>query len=292
MLRVLALLLATTAVAAEPSRFFVAGDGTLAIQSKRWGERATVHYRRPDGSYDPEALARVRRIFRSGDGREGAIAVRLVEVLSHLQGMAGGAPLSLLSGYRSPTYNEGLRAKGRKAAGGSLHTEGLAADVALPRARLPSLWQELRDLDCCGAGLYQQNGFMHVDVGRPRFWEAATSGVEKNLSAGNARLFARTEYDRYAAGEPIVVTLHALTEPPVRIAREAEVRPENGSPIAVRVDGDAGEREGCVELAATGSRLRVTGAHAGRGRLVLQTCAPRVAATPEVVEANVVEVRP
>ena len=47
---------------------------------------------------------------------------------------------------------------GAKAAGGSLHTEGLAADVAFPAKELRPLWLKIRDLECCGAGYYQKNG--------------------------------------------------------------------------------------------------------------------------------------
>jgi hypothetical protein len=145
-----------------------------------------------------------------------------------------------------------LRAKGRKAASGSLHTEGLAADVAFPAKELRPLWLKIRELDCCGAGYYQSSGFLHLDVGAPRFWEPATSKVEENLSAGNARLFARTEYDRYAVGEPIVVTLHALTAPPVLIAKEAMlVDGERHRPV--RVDGGSGEREGCLDVRSAAS---------------------------------------
>jgi uncharacterized protein YcbK (DUF882 family) len=274
--------------AAEPPRFFVAGDGRLAISNAHTGVAASVRYRREDGTYDRAALAQLGRVFRSaGDDGGGRPSLRLVEVLSHVQRIAGGKPLVLLSGWRSPAYNERLRARGARAAGGSLHTEGLAADVAFPRPALEGLWTKIRALDCCGAGFYRTEGFLHVDVGRPRFWEAATSRVDENLSAGNARLFARTEYDRYRAGEPIVVVLHALTAPPVGIARTARV-----GRVAAVLEADLPERDGCLEVTATGAALHVPQAPAGaHGPLVLETCAPRVGRTPEVVEANVVEVR-
>ncbi|TMA51020.1 MAG: DUF882 domain-containing protein, partial [Deltaproteobacteria bacterium] len=201
----------------------------LAIVNAHTDEHVTVRYRREDGTYDPDALARLRRVFRSsGDAREQDVSLRLIEVLSHVQKMAGGHPLVLLSGYRSPTYNQSLKNQGKQVAGGSMHTEGLAADLAFPRPQLPKLWHQVRDLDCCGAGYYAKEGFLHVDVGRPRFWEATTSRVDENLSAGNARMFARTEFDRYVGGEPISVTLHALTVPPVQVARVAKLLGDGG----------------------------------------------------------------
>lgn len=134
---------------------------------------------------------------------------------------------------------------------------------------------------------------MHVDVGRPRFWEPSTSRVDENLSAGNARLFARTEFDRYAAGETVAVTLHSLTVPPVLVRAHAALEPEHGKSIEVTLDGDQPRRDGCFEIGASGARLRVPSAPAvpeGRARLVLSTCEPRPERTPATVETNPFEV--
>jgi uncharacterized protein YcbK (DUF882 family) len=286
--------LALPSAAAAPPRFFVTGDGTLEVVNAHTEERARVRYRRPDGTYDEAALDRLGVLFRSrGDQKQGSVTLRLVEVLSRLQRIAGGKPLVLLSGYRSPDYNTDLKQQGRAVAGGSMHTEGLAADLAFPRPALATLWQRVRALDCCGAGYYQKEGFLHVDVGRPRFWEAATSRVDENLSAGNARLLARTEFDRYAAGETVRVTLHALTVPPVRIARAARLVGGDGAGEPVAVEGDLPEYDGCLEVSGPAARLRVPAARAthGRARLVLDTCEPRVEQTPATVETNPIELR-
>jgi len=290
--------------AAEAPRFFIMGTGGLALVNAHTDEKVGVTYRRPDGTCDDDALDRLRQVFRSkGNAHETAMTLRLVEVLSRVQQLAGGKPLVLLSGYRSPEYNESIRSKGAKAAAGSLHTEGLAADVAVPRPVLSKVWHQLRALECCGAGYYEKEGFLHVDVGRPRFWEAATSGVEKNLSASNARLFARTEYDRYRRDEPMNVTLHSLTVPPVWVARAARFETDAGTslsvtliagdepdPVSLVKDGDESER--CVRVTASGASLRMSGVgDPARGRLVLATCAPRAGLTPETIETNRVEVR-
>ncbi len=275
-------LVASGAWAAPLQRFFVMGDGTLAVVNAHTGERAEVRYRKADGTYDQAAIARIRRAFRSsGDDGEGRASLRLIEVLSWVQKTSRVRHLTLMSGYRSPEYNEGLRAKGMRAAGGSLHTEGLAADVAFPRAVLRPLWMKVRALDCCGAGYYAKEGFLHIDVGQPRFWEPSTSRVEENLSAGNARLFGRTEFDRYAKGEEIVVALHAMTVAPVRVGREARFVPEKGDAIAVAVGGELPERT-----------VRLRGVEeVGRGAFRLTTCEPRPGRTPAAVETNVTEVR-
>src|SRR5947199_1815942 len=89
-----------------------------------------------------------------------------------------------------------LKDPGKQVAGGSMHTEGLAADLAFPRPQLPKLWHQVRDLDCCGAGYYAKEGFLHVDVGRPRVWEATTSRGEEDVWAGNPPGVARAAVGR------------------------------------------------------------------------------------------------
>jgi uncharacterized protein YcbK (DUF882 family) len=279
----LALATATPLLAAEP-RFFLSGTGTLAIENAHTGERVTVRYRRPDDTYDPAALDRLANLFRSrGDGAVHAPVLRLVEVLSHVQHLAGADHLVLFSGYRSPDYNKTLKG----AASASMHTEGLAADIGLAKAKLPleTVWKRVRALDCCGAGFYGKDSYMHIDVGRPRFWTATTTRVDENLAAGNARLFARTEYDRYAPGERVVVSVHSLTLPPVRVARAASL---GGTPITL--DGGPGD---CLELKATGATLALASApaHPDRARLTLTTCEPRPERTPETIDTNPIAVQ-
>jgi hypothetical protein len=84
----------------------------------------------------------------------------------------------------------------------SLHTEAMAADIMFVGLDMARLWQQLRRLGTGGVGYYRQNKFLHVDTGPPRFWEAATSRVQENLSADNARVFLRTDFDKASAQPP------------------------------------------------------------------------------------------
>jgi len=285
----LTLLLAIAApAAADEVRFFIAGIGTLAVRSMHSGAEARVTYRRPDGTYDDAALAQLRRVLRSGDGREGPLEPRFVELLGWLYQTTGAEkPLRIQSGYRSPAYNEKLRARGGKAASGSLHTEGMASDVKLDKTVLHPTWERLRALECCGAGYYPGGGFLHVDVGTPRFWDESTSRVDENLSAGNARLFARTDFDRYRPGDAIAVRLHALTVPPVRISRTARLG--SGGPT-LDITSPAAAADGCIEADAHTVLMMHAGAPGARDQIELTTCVPRGERTPETVRTNPVTV--
>src|SRR5262249_19321810 len=107
--------------------------------------------------------------------------------------------------------------------------EGLAADVRFVGTDLRALWERVRALNCCGAGYYKTGQFLHLDVGRPRFWEETTSRAGENLSAGDAGVFARSDFDRYESIDGAIVSLHAVTLRPLRIDRTAELIPEADS---------------------------------------------------------------
>lgn len=296
---VLALLLGVAASAGagetrvpEP-RFFVMGGGTLELVRRDTGERARVRYIQADGRYDFVAFMEIQRILRSkGGGQQRELSPRFVELLGHVYERVG-QPLVVMSGYRTPQYNEGIRRRGGKAASGSLHTEGLAADLAIPRPQLLPLWMHLRGLECCGAGYYERQGFLHLDVGTPRFWEAATSRTDEDLNGGNARVFARTDFDRYVSGEMLLVRFHGVTEPPIRVERTAQLVPQGGAAAAAVAleDLDGAPGNGCLEVDAA-TRLLVKGVpRTARGRVVFTTCAPRAGRTPDTVETNPVAVR-
>jgi len=105
-------------------------------------------------------------------------------------------------------------------------------------------------------------------------------------------LFGRTEFDRYAKGEEIVVALHAMTVAPVRVGREAQFVVAHQEPASVTLDAGGTPGNGCVEVDASGATVRLRGMPgAGRGTLRLATCEPRPERTPTVVETSVIEVR-
>jgi len=282
--------------AAQP-RFFFAGNGHLKLAHAHFAEKLDVQYRRADGTYDPAALARIRHFFRSReDGREAAISLRLIELLAYVQDHFHPRQMTLLSGYRSPEFNADLRAAGQKAAQASLHTEGLAADIAFTGVDLKRLWGHMRQLQAGGAGYYRSGKFLHIDTGKPRFWEETTSRVDENLAAGNARVFLRTDYDRYPSLNGAVLSLHSITAFPMRIAPEARVATVGGS-ATVRLEPLSGavDRDGCISIDAPADAyaLRVTGGPSavptGRGDVVLSSCEPRIERTPAEIVSNPIE---
>lgn len=293
----LILLLAAPLAAQTPSdRFFFSGDGRLSFHHAHLGSDISVRFRRPDGSYDPQALAELQHFFRSrGDNREGRISLRLIELIDFVEQKLQPRRMQLISGYRSPEFNDDLRSAGAMAARASLHTQGLAADILFVGVKLRPAWNRLRELRLGGLGLYQKEGFLHIDTGPPRFWEPQTSKVQEDLSGGNARLFARTDFDRYRDLAGARVQLHGVTKLPLRIAREATVGDGAATVTlepaeAMNLDGDE-----CLVLLDPSEvyEARVAAVHGeieGRTRLTLRTCPPRLERTLESFASNEIEV--
>ncbi len=283
---------------APASRFFFAGNGRLALHHGHFNTNLNVRYRRADGTYDDAALAQIRHFFRSReDGREGDVSLRLVELLAFIETRFHVQRLTLLSAYRSPEFNEDIRAAGGKAAKASLHTEGLAADILPAGVNLRQLWQELRELRTGGAGYYRKGNFLHVDTGKPRFWEETTSRVDEDLSAGNARIFVRTDFDRYADLSGAVLSLHSVTAFPLAVAANATLIGPDGTAATARLAAAQGVETGagCLQIPAYAEsyRIQVVDAQApatrGPWRVVLNTCEPRIERTPESAESNPIE---
>jgi uncharacterized protein YcbK (DUF882 family) len=98
---------------------------------------------------------------------------RLLGVVRRVAERHPGARIDLVSGYRSPKFNEHLRKKGHRVASHSEHSLGHALDFRVEGLSPVEIVAELRALGWKG-GIGRYDGasdrFVHVDVGRERFW--------------------------------------------------------------------------------------------------------------------------
>lgn len=125
-----------------------------------------------NGHYITSAIDRINYIFR--DHYNGAVTQidrNLIELLSLLQArLSGEDPLHIISGYRTKKTNAYLRRHRKGVAKNSLHITGQAADVRLANRRLKELRDAAYVLKGGGVGYYPESNFVHIDVGRIRFW--------------------------------------------------------------------------------------------------------------------------
>lgn len=103
---------------------------------------------------------------------------RLMDLLADLQDaiearyphLNGKIEYHVISAYRSPETNAGLRAAGGSQATQSLHMTGDAIDIRVPGLSAAQLRDVALGLQRGGVGYYPQDNFVHVDIGRVRRW--------------------------------------------------------------------------------------------------------------------------
>jgi uncharacterized protein YcbK (DUF882 family) len=144
---------------------------SLSLYNTHTGEELEAVYW-AGGRYRTEALAEIDHILR--DHRTGeikAIDTRLLDLMHALsRALDDRGPFHVISGYRSPKTNALLRAGSKGVAGKSLHLQGKAVDIRLPDCDLAVLRRAALDLKGGGVGYYPGSNFVHIDVGRVRYW--------------------------------------------------------------------------------------------------------------------------
>jgi uncharacterized protein YcbK (DUF882 family) len=144
-------------------------DRQLSLYNIHTGESASVAYR-IDGDYVPHALAEIDHLLR--DHRTGEVSPIDPGVLDRLhrvrRELASDETFHVISGFRSESTNELLRARSGSVARGSLHRVGKAVDVFLPGRSIADLHAAALAERVGGVGVYRD--FVHLDVGRFRTW--------------------------------------------------------------------------------------------------------------------------
>ena len=200
-------------IAGQPfERFFLMGSGTLHMKNLRNEREARVHLVNQDGSLNEQGFDEVDRVFAFPTKEMGEhISPRLLFMLSYFADrVAPGKTINIESAYRSPEYNNKIRSQGANAARTSIHQDGMALDFWLEGVDGKGLWETIRAKNCCGVGHYGSK-IIHLDAGRPRFWEAATSGTGSKEPDYNRHLYLATDFDRYGGAEKIRLSLSGIS---------------------------------------------------------------------------------
>jgi uncharacterized protein YcbK (DUF882 family) len=159
----------TAALADAPER-------RLAFKNVHTNETFDARFFGPNG-WDKQGLAELNhglRDWRNNEVHE--MDPALMMLLSQVRDKLGVAPqtrIELISGYRSPQTNAGLRAAGGDHTGvasKSQHINGKACDIHMPGIALQNLHMAALSMQAGGVGYYPKDGFVHVDTGRVRQW--------------------------------------------------------------------------------------------------------------------------
>lgn len=160
--------------AIRPAAAAAVPERVLSFFNTHTGERLKTRYC-AGGEYQPDALTEVNYILRDFRANEiKPIDPRLLDLLHELGGtLETDQPIHIISGYRSPKTNAALRERGSATTGvasHSLHMVGQAIDIRVPGVKLDNLRSAARSLKIGGVGFYPDLNFVHVDVGRVRYW--------------------------------------------------------------------------------------------------------------------------
>ncbi len=146
-------------------------ERNLAFYNTHTGESSQITYWE-GGTYIPDALAELNHLLR--DHRTNQVTQidhRLFDLLHALKNrLDANQPFHIISGYRSPATNASLSSRSGGVAKKSLHMQGKAIDIRLPKCALPNLRRAAVSLRGGGVGYYPGSNFVHVDVGRVRYW--------------------------------------------------------------------------------------------------------------------------
>lgn len=143
----------------------------LSLYNIHTGESLKTCYR-TNGKLIQRAVDRISHIMR--DHRTGEIKpvdTKLLDLLHHIvEEVTPHAPISIVSGYRSPRTNAALRRVTTGVARNSLHMQGRAIDIRIPGYQTKTLHQVAIAMKSGGAGYYPASDFVHLDTGPIKAW--------------------------------------------------------------------------------------------------------------------------
>jgi len=159
---------------ATPTAALTEQSDTLRFHNLHTDENIAIPYN--EGQSISRQANWFMRDFRLAE--PAAMDPRLFDLLTDLQEaiearyphLDGKVEYQVVSAYRAPATNENLRSAGGSQAKNSLHTHGQAIDIRVPGLTTEQLRDVATSLKRGGVGYYPQDRFVHVDVGRVRYW--------------------------------------------------------------------------------------------------------------------------
>ena len=149
----------------------VLGKRSLSFFHTRAQQELTITYASGQ-TYDPKALTRINQFLRDYQtGQIHSIDPKLLDILWAVQQEMGRKGVyEVISGYRSPRTNRGLRGESSGVARQSLHMKGKAIDIRFSGANIGQIHQCAMAMQSGGVGYYPKAGFVHLDSGQYRTW--------------------------------------------------------------------------------------------------------------------------
>ena len=141
----------------------------LNIYNIHTNERFSAVYS-SSGVYDQDAINRINYFLRCHYTNEIVpIDIKVINLLCDIKDKCGrNREITIISGYRSPVYNNLLRRQGHHVSKHSLHLEGRAIDFTIEGISNRKLARIAKTFKAGGVGKYPE--FIHIDDGDVRYW--------------------------------------------------------------------------------------------------------------------------
>ena len=222
---VLFLILFFSPVSFAAGRYYYEGDGCLSMVNDKSKSTFKGCYRKPDGTYDAAVLQKIDSFFQIPNELNEHFSLRTLSFLDYLQDKYVPNPktkIKITSAYRSPTYHECLRKKGKLAGKTSYHLEGMAVDVVFPGVKSEDVWNYAKGLKYGGMGYYRSKA-LHVDSGKPRSWTPENAIDPDNIPPLNKNIYMSVDKDIYYPGETIQMFFSGISDYPYGVHTAMEV---------------------------------------------------------------------
>ncbi|MDT8282978.1 MAG: DUF882 domain-containing protein [Gammaproteobacteria bacterium] len=146
-------------------------DRELSFYNTHTGEKLSATFW-SDGNYQDDAVKEISWILRDHrTNTASSIDCKVMDLLCQLQAKVEyQGEIHVISGYRSPASNAMLNKKSSGVAKRSYHMLGQAIDIRLPGFDTAELHRAAKSLKVGGVGYYAKSDFVHLDVGRVRYW--------------------------------------------------------------------------------------------------------------------------
>ena len=157
---------AFASVASTPAR-----DRALSFYNTHTGEKLTATFW-SSGKYLDDGIEEISWVLRDHRAEKAsAMDPTLLDLLHELQQkVEHQGEIHVISGYRSPATNQMLAKRSSGVARRSYHMMGQAIDVRMPGFDTLALKKAAIELKRGGVGYYASSNFVHLDVGRVRYW--------------------------------------------------------------------------------------------------------------------------
>lgn len=172
-------------------------DGQIRLYNYHDDQFLEIQYLDFKGKWLETAYDKLNSFLSSRDTHQiFPIERRLIELLDHLQDHFEADTLEIISGYRSPAFNQSLKEAGRDVSENSYHVKGMACDIHIDEIRESTLRDYLISLKLGGVGYYGNLLMVHVDFGPVRTWQGGTFSENTEIGIFNEHSEVKIRTDK------------------------------------------------------------------------------------------------